>query len=200
MASLWSSTNTRDWAAALERYVEVVERQGVARLGELDGWYREMLPGAIRERTPPHVTLDELARLTEWKMARGVWRARNLALVRGNDPALVIATSSGALKEVPDPAKPIAMLASLNGVGPATASAVASAFAPDTYPFFDELVARQIPGAGPVTFTPAYYRRYADAIRTRARELGDGWTPVMLERALWSHSGGKAALRAARGG
>ena len=73
-------------------------------------------------------------------LSRGVWPARNLALVRGNDPALVLAPSSAALKEVPDPAKPIALLASLHGVGPATASAVASAFSPETYPFFDELV------------------------------------------------------------
>ncbi len=200
MPTLWSSTDLDHWRDALAAYPDVVARQGVARLAELDTWYRGSLPGAIAARTPPHVTLDELARLTEWKMARGVWRPRNLALVRGNDPALVVETSAAALAQVPDPAKPIATLAKLAGVGPATASAVAAAFALEIYPFFDELVAQQVPGLGPVAFTPSYYRRYAEAIRARAAELGGGWTPVMVERALWAHAGGKAGVRAVRPG
>lgn len=129
-------------------------------------------------------------------MARGVWRARNLVLVRGNDADLVIRTSTEALAAVPDPRRPIAILATLAGVGPATASAAASAHAPDVYPFFDELVGAQVPGLGEVAFTPAYYARYAAAIRDRAEQLGSGWTPSMVERALWAHSGGKAGARA----
>ncbi|HEU4457218.1 MAG TPA: hypothetical protein VFR81_29380, partial [Longimicrobium sp.] len=93
------------------------------------------------------------------------------------------------------PSQPIAMLAKLAGVGPATASAVASAAAPDVYPFFDELVAAQIPGIGQVTFTPREYARYADALRERAARLGSGWTPVDVERALWAHVGGKKGTR-----
>jgi hypothetical protein len=196
MATLWSSESRDEWRAALERYGAVVLGQGVARLDDLDAWYRDLLPGAIAARKPPHVSLDELARLTEWKMARGVWRPRNLALVRGNDPAGVIEISAGALAQAPHPTAPIAALAKLAGVGPATASAVAAAFAPDVYPFFDELVGAQIPGSGPVAFTLGYYARYADAIRARAERLGGGWTPVMVERALWAYVGGKAGVRA----
>jgi uncharacterized protein YbjT (DUF2867 family) len=59
----------------------------------------------------------------------------------------------------------------------------------------DELVAAQVPSLGAVAWTLAYYRRYADALRERAKELGHGWTPVMVERALWSHAGGKAGAR-----
>lgn len=196
MATLWSSESRDDWSAALERYGAVVLRQGVARLTDLDAWYRDVLPGVITARQPPHVTLDELARLAEWKMARGVWRPRNLALVRGNDPDGVAGVSSAALAQAPHPTAPIAALAKLAGVGPATASAVAAAFAPDVYPFFDELVAAQVPGSGPVAFTLGYYARYAEAIRARAERLGDGWTPVMVERALWAYVGGKAGARA----
>jgi hypothetical protein len=36
-----------------------------------------------------------------------------------------------------------------------------------------------------------YYARYAEALRRRAESL-IGFTPVMLERALWAHVGGKA--------
>ena len=185
-----------DWRAALDRYTDVVGGQEVKSLPALDAWYREELPDAIAARRRAHVTHAELVKVTEWKMARGVWRARNLALVRGNDPALVVATSGDALGAVPDPVKPITTLAELAGVGPATASAVAAAANPELYPFFDELVGAQVPGLGTVAFSIGYYKRYAAALRERAARLGGRWTPVMVERALWAHAGGKKRVRA----
>ena len=191
---LWSVDDAIAWRRALERYPEVVVRQGVERLPELDRWYRDELPKAIRARPTPHVAHEELVRLTEWKMARGEWRARNLVLVKGNAPDAVAATSTEALAHVPHPTKPIATLASLDGVGPATASAAVAAFAPDAYPFFDELVAAQVPTLGPVKWTHGYYAKYAIALRERAGSLGAGWTPVLVERALWANAGGKAGV------
>ena len=192
MTDLWVSSAQSEWRHALARYPYVVTAQGVARLVELDTWMRAELPGIIATRRMPHVTRDELVRLTEWKMARGVWRAPNLILVRGNDPDAVIAVSTQALGSIPHPSAPIVALATLAGVGPATASAVAAATAPGSYPFFDELVAAQVPQLGPIAWTLGFYARYANAIRARAAALGDGWTPVMVERALWAHAGGKA--------
>jgi hypothetical protein len=190
--TLWSSTSDTRWRDALERYDLVVAAQGVARLPELDRWYRRELPALVAARARPHVTLPELVRMTEWKMARGVWRAPNLVLVRSNPAPEVVSASTAALAAVPHPTTPIAALAKLKGVGPATASAVASAFAPQIYPFFDELVAAQVPDLGAVAWTLGYYARYADALRARAAALGGGWTPVMVEQALWAHVGGKA--------
>jgi hypothetical protein len=177
---------------ALDEYSDVVERQGVARLAELDSWYREELPASLAGREPAYLTHAELVELTEWKMARGVWRAPNLVLVRGNDAELVERTSRAALAAIPHPTAPIAKLAELRGVGPATASGAIAAAAPGIYPFFDELVAAQLPGLGPVAWTLSYYARYAETLREAARELGGDWTPALLERALWSHAGGKA--------
>ena len=192
MTDLWKATSTAEWRRELERYRDVVARQGVERLPGLDRWYREELPPAIAGRRPRHVTHDELVRLTEWKMARGVWRARNLVLVRGNAPEEVATASATALAAIPHPTAPISALAKLDGVGPATASAVAAAAAPERYPFFDELVAACIPGLGAVAWTLGYYAKYAEALRERADRLGDGWTPVMVERALWASVGGKS--------
>lgn len=196
MKSLWNSSDVADWKSALDSYPEVIEAQGVASLPGHDSWYREELPALISARRRPHVTHAEMVRVTEWKMSRGVWRARNLALVRGNDPAVVAATSGEALGAIPDPVAPITALAELAGVGPATASAVAAAASPAHYPFFDELVGAQVPGLGTLTFNLAYYKRYAEALRERAKELGARWTPVMVERALWAHVGGKRGIRA----
>lgn len=183
-------------AHALDGYDAVVERQGVARLPELDRWYRIELPALIARRTVPHVTHAELVRVTEWKMARGVWRQPNLVLVRGNEPAAVEQRTTAAIARIPHATAPLAELGELKGVGPATASAVASAAAPEVYPFFDELVAAQLPGLGPVKWTLTYYARYATALRERAAALGGEWTPTRLERALWAYVGGKAGAPA----
>ena len=195
MKKLWSSDSLDDWTNALASYDDVVAAQRVKPLVELDRWYRDELPGAIAARAHPHVTHNEIVKLTEWKMARGVWRARNLVLVRGNDANTVVKTSTDALAKIPHPTAPISTLAELDGVGPATASAVVSAARPDIYPFFDELVAVQVPELGDVAWTMTYYRRYSDALRERATRVGPRWTPVMVERALWANSGGKAGRR-----
>ncbi len=194
MHDLWSTETAAAWDAALARYDRVVGRQAADRLPALDRWYREVLPDVIAARSPAHVAWDDLVRVTEWKMARGVWRGRNLALVRGNAPAAVVETSTAGLARIPHPTAPIATFAQLAGVGPATASAVVAAAAPDQYPFFDELVATQVPALGPVAFTLGYYARYAAALRERAARLGAPWTPVLVERALWAHAGGKAGV------
>lgn len=192
MAELFSSMSLERWREALDRYEEVIDRQGVSSLADIDRWWRKELPATIASRNEPHVTHDELVRLTRWKMARGVWRGRNLVLVEGNSPELVKETSRRALAGIPDPKAPVANLTTLAGVGPATASAVLAAAAPESYPFFDDLVAAQVPGLGKVAYTLGYYARYADALRKRAGELGHGWTPSEVEQALWSHAGGKA--------
>jgi hypothetical protein len=191
MNDLWATSSTARWHEALDRYEEVIAKQDVAKLPELDAWYRDRLPAAIASRKTPHVTHDELVRLTEWKMARGVWRAPNLVLVKGNAPDVVVSTSSAALAKIPHETGPISTLAKLDGVGPATASAVAAAVAPEIYPFFDELVAAQVPPLGKVAWTLGYYARYAGALRERGASLGKPWTPVLVERALWANVGGK---------
>ena len=198
MTALWTSTSESRWRDALGSYRGVIERQGVARLPELDRWYRDELPDAIAKRRPGHATHAELVKLTEWKMARGVWRAPNLVLVKSNDAGRVKETTAAALAAAPHPTGPVAALAKLDGVGPATASALAAAAEPTVYPFFDELVAAQVPGLGAVKWTLGYYAQYADALRARARSLGEDWTPAMVEQALWAAVGGKegkAALR-----
>ena len=194
MPDLWSSSSAADWRRALRAYEEVIGAQGVESLPELDSWYRTELPAAIASRAERHVTHEELVHITRWKMARGVWRARNLVLVRGNDPAVVLDTSRAAIAKVPHPTAPISGLAQLAGVGPATASAVMAAAEPGIYPFLDELIAAQVPGLGEVAYTMKYYGLYADALRDRAREVGGEWTAVDVERALWATAGGKAGV------
>ena len=44
MTALWTSPSVQEWRGALDRYDEVVNGQRVARLPELDRWYRGELP------------------------------------------------------------------------------------------------------------------------------------------------------------
>jgi len=196
-SSLWFESDSGAWSQALAAYPSVVAGQGVAGLADLDTWYREALPPLLAARDPAHLTRDELMRIVEWKMKRGVWRARNLALVRGNGEDEVRRVSAAALALAPDPRKPVAGLAGLAGVGPATASAALAAAHPQLYPFFDELVADQIPDLGQVAFTLPYYVRYAARLRERAAALvtadpTGGWTAHVAGQALWAAAGGKA--------
>jgi len=96
-------------------------------------------------------------------------------LVSGNDARAVIATTTAALRMIPHSTKPISEIATLEGVGPATASAVAAATASQVYPFFDELVAAQVPRLGKVAWTLGYYAKYAAALRERAEPLRCGY-------------------------
>ena len=196
--NLWENDECAAWQAALAEYPAVLAAQGVNGLVEADEWYRQELPAQIAGRTPAAVTLEELERATAWKMKRGVWRERNRLLVAGNAPALVAETSQAAFAAAPDPRKPVALLCALAGVGPATASALLAVVRPDLYPFFDEWIARQIPGLGPVAFTAPYYQRYAAVLRERAAALAaacpqESWTAHAVGQALWAASGGKAA-------
>lgn len=198
--SPWSESNCTNWHAALDSYGQVIASQEVSDLEALDCWYREDLPALLEERgSPPFITLTELAKVTRWKMKRGVWRQRNLLLVEGNPDNTVRERSQEAFAAVPDPRKPISLLSTLAGVGPATASAVMAALTPAIYPFFDELVAVQMPELGAVTFTAAYYARYADMLRERTGLLNRDcahftWTVQMVSQALWAASEGKIRL------
>jgi len=195
--TLWSEHDCAERQKALDGYPQVIAAQGNERLTRLDGWYSYELPARLASRHNPFITADELERIASWKMTRGVWRERNRQLVRSNEPEQVAALSRKAFSEVPDLRKPISTLSALAGVGPATASAVMAAYAPQTYPFFDELVAEQIPGLGPVAFTAKYYIAYAEKLQERAAQLRDacprhGWTPHDTAQALWAASGGKS--------
>lgn len=190
---LWMSDHDEQWHGALAYYDAAIAAVPSSRLREHDQWYRTTLPTLIASRTPGHVRHDEMVRITQWKMARGVWRAPNLVLVRNNTPDDVVNASRSAAEQIPHPTKPVTALVALKGVGAATASALLAVMAPTVYPFFDEDVAAQVPTLGPVAWTNGYYARYATALRERSAQLsalfGRAFTPVMVERALWATRG-----------
>lgn len=126
-----------------------------AELQRLDELRYRTLPEAIQERRDADLGIDvsfgkpELQDLVEWKLARGIYRPTLNALIASNDDESVVEITTEAFREfahsTPDTQlekaqNSVKTLCELRGVGPATASLLASVAHPDFLPFFsDEL-------------------------------------------------------------
>lgn len=207
---LWNNRDCAAWRDTLNQYDALLVAHEVNQLPEIDAWYRGALPQLIAARKPPYVTKDEFLEILRWKMKRGDWREYNRIRIVNTDARAIKKAAQDGLTaardldpSVPTASKPyklpIQIICELDGVGPATASAVLAPFRPDLYPFFDEWIARQIPLLGKVAFTPSYYWKYADALRGKANELrescGKEWNAQEVGQALWVASGGKLTVK-----
>ena len=207
---LFESTNCREWRDALQQYDALILAHAVNQLPEIDAWYRNELPRVIASREPAYVTKGEFLEILRWKMKRGDWREYNRIRIANTDARVIkkhaqdaFAAARDLSTDIPTASKeykrPVQILCELDGVGPATASAALAAYRPDLYPFFDEWIAQQIPQLGKVAFTAAYYWKYAEAIRGKARELremcGNEWNAQEVGQALWVASGGKIKVK-----
>ncbi|KAG2272186.1 hypothetical protein Bca52824_066741, partial [Brassica carinata] len=127
------------WKKALSSYESKVESLNKPDLVSLDQYYRVELPSLLHGRDPnPYLTTSELSQLMKWKLSRGKWRPRLLDFVSSLDDSVVKSASEEAFKSLPDISKAVNELTVLKGVGPATASAVLAAYAPDIAPFMSD--------------------------------------------------------------
>ncbi|KAL3734971.1 hypothetical protein ACJRO7_024176 [Eucalyptus globulus] len=177
------------WSRALSAYTARIESLGKPDLLPLDDFYRRRLPALVRGRDPdPFVTRSELAQLMQWKLARGKWRPRLLEFVLSLDEEAVESSSRKAFGSLPDVSKAVSELTVLKGVGPATASAVLAAYAPDVAPFMsDEAMVAALGHSK--DYSLKQYLRFVEKLQAKAKELsaeGQLFTPSDVERALWS--------------
>ncbi|MCL7042115.1 hypothetical protein MKW94_000555 [Papaver nudicaule] len=138
----------------------------------------------------------------KWKLTRGKWRPRLLDFVSSLDESLVESVSQKAFKSLPDVSKAITELTVLKGVGPATASAVLAAYAPDVAPFMsDEAMVAALGNSK--DYTLKQYLKFTEKLQSKAKELSlksedDPLTPSDVERALWSSAIGSKELVSAK--
>ncbi|KAL7127613.1 hypothetical protein ABFS83_14G264300 [Erythranthe nasuta] len=185
----FKSSDAGVWREALSSYEATIENIGKPNLIPLDDFYRNELPNLLHKRNPnPYITTDELSKLMQWKLARGKWRPRLLSFVSSLDDAAVRDASGKAFASLPDVSKSVSELTVLKGVGPATASAVLAAYAPDVAPFMSDEAMVAVVGDSK-DYSLKRYVVFAEKMQIKAKELSsseDIFTPSDVERALWS--------------
>lgn len=196
MSALFACEDPDTWRRVYDRYWDVVEARSkgskkAGKLLHLDKWYQQELPELILSRADKHVTLPEMVKLMEWKLTRGKFRPRLQQLVASNSEDTVQKCSRKAFSLLPDVQAAVAELSTLRGVGPATASAVLAAGAPERAAFMSDEAAESVPGLTPVQYTAKHYGRYLDGMTERAEKLNRAdpqrdWTPHRLELCLWA--------------
>ncbi|KAK9065669.1 hypothetical protein SSX86_015070 [Deinandra increscens subsp. villosa] len=185
----FKSSDVNQWKEALSLYDSRIESMNKPDLESLNNFYCKQLPSLLHQRNPnPHLTTPELSKLMQWKLTRGKWRPRLLDFVSSLDEQTVKSASEKAFKSLPEVSKAISELTVLKGVGPATASAVLAAYAPDVAPFMsDEAMVAALGNSK--EYTLKQYLLFVEKLQAKAKELsadGDLFTPSDVERALWS--------------
>ncbi|GMH03208.1 hypothetical protein Nepgr_005047 [Nepenthes gracilis] len=181
------------WKGALSSYQIHLASLNKPNLLSLDDFYRTQLPSLLHSRQPtPHLTRSELFSLMQWKLSRGKFRPRLLDFISSLDEALVKSASEKAFLSLPDLAKAVSELTVLKGVGPATASAVLAAYAPDVAPFMSDEAMEAVLGNSK-DYTLKQYLVFANRLQTKAKELSledETFAASDVERALWSSAVG----------
>lgn len=194
--SLWESGDVARWTEILshaEKSRDALERMkaGYAALDkEIQG-----LGERILERSLPHVTKEELILVVSWKLKRGTWRPKLLDYAKSHSEQEVIEASSEAfqhLATIPPTdetvCKASTALCKLKGVGPATASLMLSLVS-SSCPFMSDEALNLT--QTPRDYTLKSYMMLRAKLTTKADLLNQAkgeieWTPVSVERALWS--------------
>ncbi|KAJ6497557.1 hypothetical protein C8R45DRAFT_1093919 [Mycena sanguinolenta] len=168
----------------------------------LDKWLVDDLLAKITSSQP--VNKADMTSLMKWKLSRGKSRPTLLALIASNPEALVLRSTTDALKTVRDANDDLhrALLAlgdacSMKGVGAATASALLSLQAPHLLPFMsDEAASFFASTLGQIKYTDTFYKKFAAAMVAEVRRLNatsesdsvELWDSMKLERALFTIS------------
>ena len=161
---------------------------------KLDKWFHNELPKKIKSRgKDAYLTHEEIVQCMKWKLHMGVFRAKLKDLIQMNTPRVVMnltKKSFRAISKRDDLESAVNALSSLKGVGPAFASAVLAAFAPDRVPFMSEEVLLSMPDVDEVDFTMKEYNNMVEEISkciTRLNSQGGDWTPHKVDMAMYSY-------------
>lgn len=137
---------------------------------------------------------DELITVIEWKFAKGKARPMLWKKIKSNPKALVKTATESAFEKAAklnneSSEKDIKaaleeIVSDLNGIGPASASAILSLYKPEIFAFMDDEVLEAITGDRKYTMK-AYLQMNGECSRL-AKALGDEWNVRSVGKALWS--------------
>jgi len=161
---------------------------------KLDKWYQNELPKKIKSRgNDKFLTHDEIVQTIKWKLARGQFRPRLKDLVQMNTPRVVMQETKKAFRQLAkkkDVKVSVDALCNLKGVGPAMASAVLAAGAPDMAPFMADECLLAMPDIEGIDYTMKEYLKLVEKTKETVERLnsqGGEWNPHKVELAIWTH-------------
>ncbi|XP_033102570.1 uncharacterized protein LOC117105517 [Anneissia japonica] len=199
-STFFRNQNVDEWMRVLGLYQQVLKLKASnikkpeagKTLIELDKWYQEKLSHDIQGRKDRYLTHAELTKLMSWKLARGKFRPRLAELVQTNTPELVETSSKKAFQSLPDLKSALKHLVVLKAVGPATASAILAAGAPDQVAFMADESMLEIPGLAPLNYNAKQFDKYMQSIQECVERLNKQdpekkWTPHTVELTLWTN-------------
>ncbi|KAK8210329.1 hypothetical protein M8818_003497 [Zalaria obscura] len=132
--------------ALLDAYPSTVS----SKLDELEKARLETIPAALEQRKSSDAYLEksEVQTLVDWKLSHGTFRPSLKKLVASNSEEAVETTTKAAYglyaEDKANHGKALKELATLRGIGPATASLLLSVYDPATIPFFSDELYRWI--------------------------------------------------------
>eukprot|EP00578_Thalassiosira_sp_NH16_P013086 CAMPEP_0181122312 /NCGR_PEP_ID=MMETSP1071-20121207/25243_1 /TAXON_ID=35127 /ORGANISM="Thalassiosira sp., Strain NH16" /LENGTH=280 /DNA_ID=CAMNT_0023207267 /DNA_START=122 /DNA_END=964 /DNA_ORIENTATION=- len=198
-----SSDHVGEWERAYSHYAAMIEAKGGAKLVALDK-RRDDLAMTWAAKSACTMTKDQLLDvIIEWKFAKGKPRHALKPLLRSNSEASVVAAAKLAFdaadaipkndasgRHTNQISSAIKQLCVLNGVGPATASAILSIYRPDMFAFMDDEVIECLYDAKR-GYTLKIYMEVNDRCREIASEFNSDsglseWTPCSVGKALWA--------------
>lgn len=178
------------WEAAYDTALSGIgsRRPGKRSLEELDSWLRKEWPQQAKKSG---LQIDSLEKIASWKLTRGTWRPL-LPRIMSNPPGLVKSCWKAAV-DSHGRGGTIAALTKLDGIGPATASAITAPVFEDLPFMSDEAL---LASGCPLKYDLRTYDAFAAKLQAKALSLEKGstrnnkgkafWTAERIGRALWA--------------
>merc|ERR1711936_1042917 len=199
-AQFFENGTNKQFEFVLSKYQEALQAKADSKnskseiLIKLDKWYQNELPKKIKSRgKEAHLTHEEMVQTIKWKLARGQFRPRLKDLIQMNTPRVVMQESKKAFRAIDkkkDLEAAVSALSNLKGVGPAMASAVLAAGAPEIAPFMADELLMSMPEVEGIDYTMKEYMKLVENTKEcvdRLNAQGGSWNPHKVEMTVWTY-------------
>jgi hypothetical protein len=178
------------WRLVETKFSEIISH--LDGFKEIDSEYRRLGRSIAKGGSNDSVSKEELLSVVKWKFAVGKPRHALMKHLRSNTEESVRKHSAAAIANASEATeadtesinKALKELINLQGVGPATASAVLTLVQPECFAYmYDEVIECFSPKR---TYTLSAYMTMNNNCIRISRILGDGWTASRVATVLWT--------------
>jgi len=199
-AQFFESGTNKQFEFVFSKYQDALQAKADSKnskseiLIKLDKWYQNELPKKIKSRgKEAHLTHEEIVQTIKWKLSRGQFRPRLKDLIQMNTPRVVMQETKKAFRAISkknDLEAAVSALSNLKGVGPAMASAVLAAGAPEVAPFMADECLMSMPEVEGIDYTMKEYMKLVEKTKECVERLnaqGGSWNPHKVEMTIWAY-------------